>query len=379
MWTEPLRFALIQCRNLDFDQCGTPLVPYTRPMTSSRERKQSLERYRSSFLAVALVTALLGCESTGAIKSVDEVDASSKVSYGRVEVLSSKTPESWYDDCGFMEHLVCPDAFRLIVLPVGGGEPITHRLEGDGSFFWSLPPGDYTIAEWEWEVWGHDRGVTSGTVAGQFTIPADTSATYLGTIVVALSGSRYAVRLRDEYETATKKLIDKLGDQFTSARRLLVALDDDSDATKGPSICSEGWGITCTERYSGVTPKNPVSITATFPKVKSRSPELRWIGSNDPAVSYDLIIHEALAYSKAGSFRYIHGPRVVYERDLKEPRYKITKELEPGRKYFWTVRLRREDIVSDWSGAQDRSFFFLGFVYGWSASYGVPFNFETPP
>ena len=142
--------------------------------------------------------------------------------------------------------------------------------------------------------------------------------------------------------------------------------------------CVLAWGITCTEHYKGVTPKSPVSITASFPKLNTRSPELRWVGSSDPTVSYDLIIHEALAYSKAGSFRYIHGPKVVYQRDLKEPRYQVATALKPGSKYFWTIRLRKGEVVSDWSSAQDRSFFFLGFVYGWSASHGVPFNFETP-
>lgn len=330
-------------------------------------------------LALVLVFAslVLGCESTNAIKTLDEVETSRIVSYGRVEVLSSKTPDSWFDECGFMEHMICPDAFRVIVLPASGGGPITHRLRGDGTFYWSLPPGDYTIAEWEWEVWGHDRGVKSGTVAGQFTVP-EAGAAYLGTLTIALSDNRYAVSVKDDHEAATEMLKAKLGDRFTSTQMASITLDEDPDGAMGPTICSGVWGISCTDNYRGVTPKYPVSITATFPKVQNRTPELRWVGSSDPAVSYDLIMHEALAYSKGGRSRYIHGPVAVYESDIKEPRYQIATALEPRKKYFWTIRLRRGNVVSDWSSAQDRSFFFLGFVYGWSASHGVPFNFETP-
>lgn len=354
------------------------LCGHFQQMNCIRQREQPRQRFRLFALAFLFAALTSGCESAGAIKTLGDVETISNVSYGRVEVLSSKTPDSWFDDCGFAEHLICPDAFRVIVLPASGGSPITHRLKGDGTFYWSLPPGDYTIAEWEWEVWGQDRGVRSGTVAGQFTVPADVGSTYLGTLAIALSGPRYAVRVKDNYEKATEKLKEKLSNRFTSARRSPITLDDDPNGTKGPTICSGHWGIACTDHYKGVTPKNPVSITATFPKVNTRTPELRWAGSSDPEISYDLVVHEALAYSKAGSFRYIHGPKVIYEMGLKEPRYQIAADLKPGNKYFWTIRLRRGNVVSDWSSAQDRSFFFLGFVYGWSASHGVPFNFETP-
>lgn len=338
---------------------------------------------RALVLFLTAAIAMTGCESTGAIKTPDEVESASHISYGRVHVLTSEKPESWIDDCGVMKYMICPDAFRVIVIPADGGEPVTHRLKDDGTFFWALPPGNYTIAEYEWEVWGRDRGVRHGTVDGQFTIPANPGATYLGTLTLDLYDGSYNLWVEDDYDEATQRLKAKLGQSFKSAQRSLItidkgpvgSLDKDPDDEVGSAICTGEWGIVCTSHYSGVTPTSPVAdvgqgffsgMNPSFRKVPNLTPQLQWGGSSDPEVTYDIIVRKAIAYSKMGSSRYIDGPVVAYARGLAEPRYRFTIPLEPSEKYFWTVRLRRGDLVSNWSKMQGPNY------------QGFAFSFQTP-
>jgi len=334
------------------------------------------------FLTAAIV--MTGCESTGAIKTPDGVESAAHISYGRVNVLSPDRPDGWMDECDFFAYPFCPDAFRMIVVPTGGGEPVTHRLKDDGTFSWALPPGNYTIAEYEWEVFGGaNRGVRYGTVDGQFTIPPNPGATYLGTLTLDLYDGSYAMRVEDDYDEATQRLKAKLGQSFKSAQRSLITLDKgpvgslykDPDAVVGSAICTGEWGIICTSHYSGVTPTFPVAdvrsgffsgMNPSFRKVPNLTPELQWGGSSDPEVTYDIIVRKAIAYSKQVGSRYIDGPVVAYARGLEEPSYRFTTPLEPAGKYFWTVRLRRGDLVSNWSKMQGPNY------------QGFAFSFQTP-
>jgi hypothetical protein len=318
------------------------------------------------------------CESTGAIKRVEEPSEASNIVFGRVEVISPEKPEAWIDSCGFGQYMVCPDAFRIIILPSGSKEVITHRLGGDGTFYWTLPQGKYTVAEWEWEKWGAERGVKSGRVAVQFAIPEGQQSVYLGTLAIRMVGGRYAIKISDDFEDA----VDHLGQKFptikTKAVKNLIYLEQTPDVILGPNICHEDWKLTCTEEYRGVTPISPVSKAATFPKVRDLQPTLEWQESARTDVTHDVIIYEALYYEKAGSTRYIQGPIVNYVSGLSEPRYTVRKPLNADSKYFWSVRLREDGTVSNWSSASHKSFYFLLFIYGWERGAGVPFNFSTP-
>jgi hypothetical protein len=46
----------------------------------------------------------------------------------------------------------------------------------------------------------------------------------------------------------------------------------------------------------------------------------------------------------------------------------------PDKKYYWSVRLRRDGVVSNWS----RYSYFAFYVVGWSSGYGQWFSFSTP-
>ena len=74
-----------------------------------------------------------------------------------------------------------------------------HRIKGDGTFYWTLAPGDYTVAAFG--AAGLDAP-TRGRIWYKFTVEPSDKAVYIGQLKIALDSSRYAVRVFDDYETA---------------------------------------------------------------------------------------------------------------------------------------------------------------------------------
>jgi len=91
-----------------------------------------------------------------------------------------------------------PGNFEVAVLPAGSSRAIYHRLDGDGTFYWRLPPGEYAIAAFEWQS-GIKR---AGRIFAGFTVPSDEKPVYIGTLRITFGGGRYSLFVLDEYETA---------------------------------------------------------------------------------------------------------------------------------------------------------------------------------
>jgi len=118
---------------------------------------------RGGGFGVILLPALLAACQTGDRSAIpvattvvpSEARGDTTVVFGKVTVLSSKAPPRWTEtSCENDIYWTCPDSFRLILVKDGDSDPIRHRLTGDGRFFWSLTPGRYYVAEWEWQVKG---------------------------------------------------------------------------------------------------------------------------------------------------------------------------------------------------------------------------------
>jgi len=108
-------------------------------------------------------------------------------------------------------------------------------------------------------------------------------------------------------------------------------------------------------------------------------PTVGWHRSSRDDITYDIVIYKALPYEQRGNNRiFVHGPIVEYATHLEEATYTLKRSLEPGSKYFWSVRLRGNDVVSNWSTTSYHSLYFLLLVYGSESGAGVPFNFSTP-
>jgi hypothetical protein len=134
--------------------------------------------------------------------------------------------------------------------------------------------------------------------------------------------------------------------------------------------------ISCT-RSTGVKPIYPEVgyHNITLIKVDSLQPTFRWkpwLG----AVTYDLIIYEAI--TKPWSFwtgvqQQQVGREIYYREGLKETEHKIEEPLRPRTAYFWSVRIRKGQEVSDWS-LYDYPAFWYAINKGWH----YPFLFDTP-
>ena len=146
-------------------------------------------------------------------------------------------------------------------------------------------------------------------------------------------------------------------------------------------ISSDGWKIIrvrrelCIQKYGGVTPAYPPVKTNNFPVVSSLQPTFRWEPSTKDGVLYDLVLYRAVSYSPLGiGGHYLPGQVVEYRQGLVEPSYRLSKPLEPNEKYFWSVRLRRDGIVSNWS-----RFSYLNFmIFAYTSEHSSWFGFATP-
>ena len=131
----------------------------------------------------------------------------------------------------------------------------------------------------------------------------------------------------------------------------------------------------CTS-FHGIKPIYPMVGNPNFPKqVDSLQPTFRWEPSPGPDVTYDFVIYEGIKVESfwEGTKRSV-GKEVYYRQGLKEPEHKIEEPLKPETEYYWSVRIRRGDTVSEWA-IYDYTLF-LGTAYMKAVNH--PFIFKTP-
>lgn len=345
---------------------------------------------RGSRAAAILLPALLAACQTMADRSAipvatttapSEARKGGTVVFGKVTVLSSKAPPRWTEtSCDDDIYWTCPDSFRLILVKDGDSDPIRHRLTGDGRFFWSLTPGRYYVAEWEWQMKGQPQTSSiSGRIGGYFEVTAGETAAYLGDVVIAFQGRRFAVGVQDRSAEAAAAYQARFSVPSIPATSLLTIAGVPNGTEGGISnICADKWGLACTKDRRGVEVVSPAQHEDTFPAVASLTPTLAWHPSSNRAVTYDIVIYDAIAYGTWPRTRYLQGRIVATSSGLTEPSFTPPEQLAPGRKYFWSVRLRQGDAVSTWStmGFHKVGFFIVAIVS--KGTSGSPFRFETP-
>ena len=133
--------------------------------------------------------------------------------------------------------------------------------------------------------------------------------------------------------------------------------------------------IGCTT-FKGLNPVYPAVGNPNYPKmVDSLQPTFCWESSPEPGVIYDLIVYEGIKEESfwKGTKRAV-GREVYYREGLKATEHKIEESLMPGTEYYWSLRIRRGQKVSDWSVYD--YFLFLGSGYVNKNNY--PFGFKTP-
>lgn len=259
----------------------------------------------------------------------------------------------------------------LLVQPSTSPRAMVYVFKRGGDFAWSLPPGDYTLLEFQrWDsTW-----FTTPFRAG-FTVPANAKAIYIGDFYLAFSGYRSIAGYRDAYSEAVAKFDAAHPAMVGKLAKALPVYDETLTASgKVSNVCAEDWKLLCAKNMSGVTPQAP-SDGKGFDLITSLRPEFRWNAAADNTVTYDLALYEAVSYAQdAFSKQYTEGRLIAYAKGLVQPSWQPDQPLEPDRRYYWSVRLRRGEDVSSWSTYSYFNFFLIGF----SSGHGQWFRFITP-
>ncbi len=139
-------------------------------------------------------------------------------------------------------------------------------------------------------------------------------------------------------------------------------------------------GLTaCSTTVHGLTPAYPKAGLnwAERPRtLENLQPTFRWKPVAGPDVRYDFIIYEShkIPYSWAWVEEWVIGKGVYYREELKEPKHTLEVPLQPNRAYYWSVRVRRGENLSDWS-----RFDYRKYQYGGGHKREFPFFiFKTP-
>ena len=184
------------------------------------------------------------------------------------------------------------------------------------------------------------------------------------------------MRVFDDYETALTAYKERFaGAQEEPLKRLTQPEQQLGSYQHVVGICAQEWGIECGRTYQGVEPLQPEGTASAFPQVASLTPTFAWKPSSKTDVSYDFVIYETVSLVESDMFNgRIPGKTVFYVGDVKEPKFALQTPLETGKKYNWSVRLRRGDTVSSWSRCGYFAFIIVAFI----SESGKWFGFSTP-
>ncbi len=122
----------------------------------------------------------------------------------------------------------------------------------------------------------------------------------------------------------------------------------------------------------GITPISPRAGMSYWthqpPVVETVQPTFRWEPVAESNARYDFVIFESYDYKA------VVGRKVYYKEGLQEPEHTLEVSLQPDRKYYWSVRVRRGEEVSDWS----RFDYWHRMTCGRSYEEFAFFRFRTP-
>jgi hypothetical protein len=122
--------------------------------------------------------------------------------------------------------------------------------------------------------------------------------------------------------------------------------------------------------FHGVSPIYPEARHPDRPvTVRDLQPFLQWRPTAEGDARYDLVVYEGVRIkdraSRAGPL-WMPRREVYFREGLKESEHRLEERLRPNTVYFWSVRMRRDERLADWSGYvytyEDRSSWVPEFV-----------------
>jgi len=260
----------------------------------------------------------------------------------------------------------------VVILPPDSHKAVVYEFEKSGDFVWSLPPGQYTILAFA----RMDRGWNIQSMRAVFAVPDSLDPVYIGDLLFATRDGRYAVGARDGFDEAATQFNSAYPDRAGTLLNGTVGPEENLGSWARTSyVCAPEWKVECTKNFRGVTPLLPADGKG-FTLAGDLHPQFRWVPSADGTITYDVALYEAASFNDDGITRqFTEGRMIAYRQGLSAPEWRPDLSLEPDRKYYWSVRLRRGDLVSTWSSYSYFNFFIIGF----SSGYGQWFKFTTPP
>jgi len=182
-------------------------------------------KWVKEYLLIILILALTGCATSIDLLKTKTLPQNESVVFGRIKVISKGEEVNWPT---YPIH-----RFNVSILKEGSSEGVSYNLAGgDGSFYWHLRPGDYTIASFDWlrrttDFLGlPDTEQIRGRIFANFKVAEGGSLNYIGTLTMVFEdkGYRYFMGVGDEFDQATKVLSDKFsnikGDTVKNLMRL---------------------------------------------------------------------------------------------------------------------------------------------------------------
>ncbi len=130
-------------------------------------------------------------------------------------------------------------------------------------------------------------------------------------------------------------------------------------------------GLTACTTFHGVTVISPEVGHPYRPReVDNLQPTLQWKSPSQGDETYDVVIFEV--NTNTGS---PYMGKMIYHREgIKETYHKVEEPLEPDKGYYWSVRVRQGDKISEWSHYDYHLYILIAYVRG----KNLLFYFKTP-
>jgi len=291
---------------------------------------------------------------------------------GKFDLLDNGKP----DKVGLFE-----DAY-VVILADRSGEVSKIPLTAQGWFSVSLAPDTYTLLRLHRTSFDGTR--MEWSIHQTFSVASNDKGLYIGNIKFETGKGRPVRVVVDEEQAAIGEFHKQYPDSaFEPTKRLLQPEPKLGTVNGLVPICAgqgQRWGVVCTREIQGVEPISPelkrrLNGSVDFNSIDTTQPTFSWKPLADDSLTYDFVIWQAVAYPMPlGGVQYVPGKVVAYEENLKQPRITLKNPLQPKTKYYWSVRVRKGNVVSTWSTAGH----FVFLLVASSSGSGELFAFETP-
>ena len=169
-----------------------------------------VKQYHILILALLLTSCASPFGHMVRLYEIETVPGQEALVFGRVKVVENGESLNW--SFSFFRA----SSFTIHILPEAGPEPVSYfyYVKEDGSFYWPLSAGGYTITDFNWTVFTGIIGSDQRVIFAQFVVPEETPLVYIGTLTIHFEQGRYTMGVEDEYDQA----LEVVKQRFPEAR-----------------------------------------------------------------------------------------------------------------------------------------------------------------